>query len=925
MTTLATILAAHSAYPDENGSGFRAACPVHETDGQHSDSLIIDVTDEGRALVCCQSRGCDFARIVAAVGLHPSDYVDVTHVGTSTRSTRKERTPAALAPRQRLAGQAYAEALALADALSADAAHPAADVLRFKYGIDPASVSVTESDRLGIGLHDDEALSVTARTGDGRVAFTQWRALAPDAASRFGSPSNPDDGSSWDSCGFIGARHPDAPVIIVEGISDALTVAALDAYDVVAIRGARLGDRIAEMADVLAGRRVVLAIDNDEAGRACRALVEHALAPIADTLQAVELAEGHDVGDLRDVDSVSFAGRFADAITAAGDVDRAPLPVDDFAIAPWLSAMTSVEYAKLVDAYATHIGRPLAHTERGWLVYDGQVWRKQYADDTYARRLAHDISEMARHQLKAKGAELSALPAPVKGDDAATDAHVLAESRLKRDMQRLSKLQRDTGNTGPIDRLLRELRSFEGVRLSEGDFDADRDLLQYRNGVLHKPTGELRPFDPAYRITAMADVDYVPDALAPEFEAFRRKMFVDEAGAFDPELDRYLQVLLGYGTTGHVREHVAAFLHGEGANGKSVLIGILSAVYGGIVIPAPSTTFMAKAGGGGIPNDLARLREARIVSISETNDGDKLDTARLKQFSAGDEISARFLNKEFFDFTPQGLVVMMTNKLPRVADQDRGTWRRFKVVPFNNNLPEAEWDRQLSERIIANEAEGFAAWIEQGARDWYANGLPHCGQVEAASARYKDAADPLGDWRAGWVVKADSPRAALYVLDAYKSYKAHCTATDVPSKVVAGRHRFEEVLGTHYGRSTKALSTPARHPGYRLLSVEEFAEMALGGYTLTEAREMPEADRVPLDAVLAHARSLKGTHEAPKQTMSDYYCRHRGVERETPTRDEYIVRRGYDPDAATPGGGLQATFQDKRGKSLAEKFAGAQP
>lgn len=55
-----------------------------------------------------------------------------------------------------------------------------------------------------------------------------------------------------------------------------------------------------------------------------------------------------------------------------------------------------------------------------------------------------------------------------------------------------------------------------------------------------------------------------------------------------------------------------------------------------------------------IPNDVAALPGRRFVSASETNDGTRLNEARVKALTGCDPLTARFLHGEFFTFEPVG-------------------------------------------------------------------------------------------------------------------------------------------------------------------------------------------------------------------------------------------------------------------------------
>jgi putative DNA primase/helicase len=52
--------------------------------------------------------------------------------------------------------------------------------------------------------------------------------------------------------------------------------------------------------------------------------------------------------------------------------------------------------------------------------------------------------------------------------------------------------------------------------------------------------------------------------------------FLDQVTGGDRELQSYLQRVSGYCMTGHTSEHVLFFIHGSGANGKSVFVNIWS-------------------------------------------------------------------------------------------------------------------------------------------------------------------------------------------------------------------------------------------------------------------------------------------------------------------------------------------------------------
>jgi hypothetical protein len=67
---------------------------------------------------------------------------------------------------------------------------------------------------------------------------------------------------------------------------------------------------------------------------------------------------------------------------------------------------------------------------------------------------------------------------------------------------------------------------------------------------------------------------------------------------------------------------------------------------------------------------------------SESQDGERLDQALVKNITGGEPIAVRFLHKEFFTYHPVFKVWMSSNYKPNIKGQDWGIWRRLKLLPF---------------------------------------------------------------------------------------------------------------------------------------------------------------------------------------------------------------------------------------------------
>lgn len=296
-------------------------------------------------------------------------------------------------------------------------------------------------------------------------------------------------------------------------------------------------------------------------------------------------------------------------------------------------------------------------------------------------------------------------------------------------------------------------------------FDRDVMLFNVQNGTLDLRTGELRPHNPADMITKIAGAEFDPDATCPIWLGF-----LDRIMAGKRSLIGFLQRGSGYTLTGDTSEQVLFFDYGTGANGKSVLHETVRAVLGDYGQAAEFSTFLMRQSDS-IRNDIARLAGARFVSAIEAGEGRRLSEVLVKSLTGSDTVTARFLQREFFEFRPRFKLWLAANHKPVIRGTDYAIWRRIRLIPFVVTIPEDERDPHLADKL-RGELPGILAWAVQGCLDWQREGLGTPDEVRQATEAYRSEMDTLAAFLDECCVIAGGAKVAASEL--YTAYKSWC-------------------------------------------------------------------------------------------------------------------------------------------------------
>ncbi|MEE8607955.1 MAG: phage/plasmid primase, P4 family [Nitrospiraceae bacterium] len=293
------------------------------------------------------------------------------------------------------------------------------------------------------------------------------------------------------------------------------------------------------------------------------------------------------------------------------------------------------------------------------------------------------------------------------------------------------------------------LRGIESVvKLARGrlsvplaDFDKDPWVLNTPGGVVNLRTSEMtssRKEDLHSRSTAVAP----GEGKMPLFSKF---MF-DLTGG-DVDLIKFLQRYMGYCLTGDVSEKVLAFAWGSDSDtGKSTFVRVMSLLFGDYADSVDVEAFITARTGGRIPDDIARLPGARLVTATEPSTGQHWDEKIIKAITGGDEISARKMRQSWFTFKPQFKILVVGNVQPELKNVDSAMLRRVMIVPMNHPVAREDQIEDLADRMVAEEGPQILQWLVRGCLLRASEGLSPPEAVRAQTETYKDTQDIVTQW-----------------------------------------------------------------------------------------------------------------------------------------------------------------------------------
>ncbi len=300
--------------------------------------------------------------------------------------------------------------------------------------------------------------------------------------------------------------------------------------------------------------------------------------------------------------------------------------------------------------------------------------------------------------------------------------------------------------------------------------EADKNtvLINLQNGTfeINKKGTALRPFDSKDFITYQLPFEYEPNIKAPLFETYLNKVLPDK------DRQKVLAEYLGFVFIKHgsnrLKEEKALILYGTGANGKSVLFEIVSALLGSENTSNYSLQSLTDTKG----YQRAKLANKLVNYGSEING--KLESSLFKQLVSGEPVEARLPYGQPFILKEYAKLIFNSNELPKDVEHTNAYFRRFLIIPFDVTISPQEQDKQLHTKIIESELSGVFNWVLDGLNRLLAQGkFTECEAVKNAVEQYKAESNSVQMFLTDNNYNSDA-NDYQKIVDLYREYKEYC-------------------------------------------------------------------------------------------------------------------------------------------------------
>lgn len=292
-----------------------------------------------------------------------------------------------------------------------------------------------------------------------------------------------------------------------------------------------------------------------------------------------------------------------------------------------------------------------------------------------------------------------------------------------------------------------------------------------KNGILDLTTNQLLPHTPEKKFISQIPLEYNPTIIdCPKIDKFFKEVLEEENANAAYELFAYTLL-----KTSPLQK--AFMLIGSGRNGKSTFINLLAHFIGienctNISLQELEENRFSRAD----------LYGKHINYFADLPDEALKNTGIFKSITGNDRIKGEHKFKNGFFFTPFAKLVFSANLLPRTPDDTDAFYRRWLLLPFNNEFDTTKGNLNeniLKELTTKSEMQGLLTKCLEILPTLLKN-KKFTGEesIEMTRRKYTRLSDPIGCFIMDKIEQ--DPEKYISKQDLYNKFLAYCRKNRYP-------------------------------------------------------------------------------------------------------------------------------------------------
>ena len=251
------------------------------------------------------------------------------------------------------------------------------------------------------------------------------------------------------------------------------------------------------------------------------------------------------------------------------------------------------------------------------------------------------------------------------------------------------------------------------------DLNADENIINFTNGILHLDTMQVTPHSPDILSTIQIPCEYIPNAQCPVDSHFER--YIEYFTEGDIKKRKFLLQYMGMAISNvhGYRTKKALIMVGDGDTGKTQLRELCERLIG-LKNSAIITLQQLEDNFG-----MAAIYNKRLAGHGDMKYMAAKELTNFKNLTGGDSVSIEFKYKEPFPYKFKGVMWFCCNELPKFGG-DKGDWvyERIITLPCNHVVPEKMRDPELLDKMYSEREYVLKLCIDE-LKNFIANGYKY--------------------------------------------------------------------------------------------------------------------------------------------------------------------------------------------------------